>query len=120
LRRLSQTIDGQLAISGDPDAIARIAPKVDRLVDTMRVGLVNADLHTNAPIGMVADDIRPGINAFFKGASSYDQKLASQIDAVPTLQRPRTRLVVNRPLRAARHIYTSVRRAIQQQPHQRW
>ncbi|WP_199824658.1 AHH domain-containing protein, partial [Xanthomonas citri] len=88
LRRLSQTIDGQLAISGDPDAIARIAPKVDRLVDTMRVGLVNADLHTNAPIGMVADDIRPGINAFFKGASSYDQKLASQIDAVPTLQRP--------------------------------
>lgn len=54
----------------------------------MRVGLVNADLHTNAPIGMVADDIRPGINAFFKGASSYDQKLASQIDAVPTLQRP--------------------------------
>ncbi|MCD0280303.1 AHH domain-containing protein [Xanthomonas melonis] len=88
LRRLSQTLDGQLAISGDPDAIARIAPKVDRLVDTMRVALVNADLYTNAPIGMVADDMRPGINAFFKGTPSYEKMLALQIDAVPTLKRP--------------------------------
>ncbi|WP_430544184.1 hypothetical protein [Xanthomonas hortorum] len=32
--------------------------------------------------------MRPGINAFFKGALSYEEKLASQIDAVPTLQRP--------------------------------
>lgn len=48
LRRLSQTSDGQLAILGDTDAIARIAPKVERLVDTMRVGLTNADLYTNA------------------------------------------------------------------------
>ncbi|MCD0258489.1 AHH domain-containing protein, partial [Xanthomonas melonis] len=88
LRRLSQTLDGQLAISGDPDAIARIAPKVDRLVDTMRVGLVNADLYTNAPVGMVADDMRPGINAFFKGTPSYEKMLALQIDAVPTLKRP--------------------------------
>lgn len=88
LGRLSQTADGQLALAGDPGAIARIAPKVDRLIDTMRVGLGNADLYTNAPIGMVADDMRPGINAFFKDAPSYDKRLAFQIDAVPTLQRP--------------------------------
>ncbi|WDM77057.1 AHH domain-containing protein [Xanthomonas cucurbitae] len=88
LRRLSQTSDGQLAILGDTDAIARIAPKVERLVDTMRVGLTNADLYTNAPIGMVVDEIRPGINAFFKDTPNYDRRLAFQIDAIPTLQRP--------------------------------
>ncbi|MCC4600381.1 AHH domain-containing protein, partial [Xanthomonas melonis] len=88
LERLSRTVDGQLALTGDPDAIARISIKVDRLIDTMRVGLVNADLYTNAPVGMVADDMRPGINAFFKGTPSYEKMLALQIDAVPTLKRP--------------------------------
>ena len=47
----------------------------------MKAGLVNGDLHTNAPFGMTADDIRPSVQFFFSNVDSYGVKHAQQIDA---------------------------------------
>ncbi|QRD71404.1 AHH domain-containing protein [Xanthomonas citri pv. citri] len=48
LRRLQRSTDYIDARSGDPEALDRIAARVETLRDTVRVGLINGDLHTNA------------------------------------------------------------------------
>ncbi|MGV8960831.1 MAG: XVIPCD domain-containing protein [Stenotrophomonas sp.] len=79
LRRLELTPDGSGAIAGDPEAMARVSERVETLRDTVRVGLINGDLHTNAPLGMKADDIRPGVQNFFKNEVAYGQTYAAQL-----------------------------------------
>lgn len=79
LRRLEQTPDGARALAGDPDALARIAGRVDTLRDTIRVGLINGDLYTNAPYGHRADDIRPKVQSFFQNEQGYGQGNAAQL-----------------------------------------
>lgn len=80
--RLEQSPDGMKALSGDPDALERIASRVETLRDTVRVGLVNGDLHTNAPLGLRADDIRPGVQNFFRNEAAYGQAHASQLQGM--------------------------------------
>ncbi|QNH20350.1 hypothetical protein HEP73_01250 [Xanthomonas sp. GW] len=82
LGRLEQTPDGMKALSGDPDALGRIAGRVETLRDTVRVGLVNGDLHTNAPLGLRADDIRPSVQNFFRNEVAYGQANAAQLQGL--------------------------------------
>ena len=71
LARLEQAPDGARALAGDPDALARIAGRVETFRDTVRAGLINGDLYTNAPYGQRADDIRPKLQSFFQNEQSY-------------------------------------------------
>ncbi|MCI1157871.1 AHH domain-containing protein [Stenotrophomonas maltophilia] len=79
LRRLEQTPDGVAAFNGDAAAQARISGRVEALRDTIRVGLINGDLYTNAPYGMKPDDIRPQVQSFFFNEARYGQLNASQL-----------------------------------------
>ncbi|OWQ68029.1 XVIPCD domain-containing protein [Stenotrophomonas maltophilia] len=79
LRRLEQTPDGVAAFNGDAAAQARISGRVEALRDTIRVGLINGDLYTNAPYGMKPDDIRPQVQIFFFNEARYGQLNASQL-----------------------------------------
>ncbi|MER3056372.1 peptidoglycan-binding protein [Xanthomonas hortorum] len=79
LDRFERSADGQKMLAGDPDAAQRLAAKVERLQDTMRTGLINSDLYTNAPLGLKADDIRPRVQSFFGNVPSYEQVHQAQI-----------------------------------------
>lgn len=82
LRRLELSPDGAAAIAGDSDALTRVSTRVETLRDTVRVGLINGDLHTNAPLGLRADDIRPGVQNFFHNEATYGQVHAAQLQGL--------------------------------------
>lgn len=79
LEKLAQTVDGQAALENDVEAMQRIAGRVNRLRDTMTIGLVNGDLYTNAPLGMTAEDIRPRTQMFLHGIDNYGRANAHQL-----------------------------------------
>ena len=79
LRRLEQTSDGVAAFNGDAAAQARISGRIEALRDTVRVGLINGDLYTNAPYGLKPDDIRPQVQSFFFNEARYGQLNAPQL-----------------------------------------
>lgn len=85
LRRLEQSKDGRAALAGDPEALDRVAARVNHLRDTVKVGLVNGDLHTNASLGQTANDARVKTQAFFGGARGYADTYANQVDALGKL-----------------------------------
>ncbi|MEN9165458.1 hypothetical protein WH180_14385, partial [Xanthomonas vesicatoria] len=82
LWRLEQTPDGVGALAGDADALERIAGRVETLRDTVRVGLIRGDLHTNAPLGLKPDDIRPGVQNFFRNEVAYGKAHAVQLHSL--------------------------------------
>ncbi|MEJ1142027.1 XVIPCD domain-containing protein [Stenotrophomonas sp. CCNWLW162] len=79
LRRLEQTPDGVAAFNGDAAAQTRISGRVEALRDTVRIGLINGDLYTNAPYGLKPDDIRPQVQSFFFNEGRYGQLNAPQL-----------------------------------------
>lgn len=79
LNALAASRDGIAALDGDPQAMERVAVKVHHLRDSMKLGLVNGDLFTNAPLGLHAEDIRPITQAFFHGQRDYAQLNSSRI-----------------------------------------
>ncbi|WP_349999337.1 XVIPCD domain-containing protein [Stenotrophomonas lacuserhaii] len=79
LNALAASRDGIAALDGDPQVMERVAMTVHHLRDTMKLGLVNGDLFTNAPLGLHADDIRPKTQAFFHGQRDYTELNASRI-----------------------------------------
>jgi len=85
LRRLEQTPDGVGAFNGDAAAQARISGRVEALRDTVRVGLINGDLYTNAPYGLKPDDIRPQVQSFFFNEARYGQLNAPQLQQLRSL-----------------------------------
>ena len=85
LTRIEDTPDGIAALSGDPEALQRVAARVELLRDTMKVGLINGELSTNAPLGMSADDIRPKVRSFYGNSQSYSQTYVQQIDGFKSL-----------------------------------
>lgn len=87
---LEQSADGRAAIAGDPDAMERMVARVAQMRDTIKAGLVNGDLHTNAPAGLTSADIRPRVQSFFGGLENYGQLHSLQIDGFRTL--PQTEL----------------------------
>ncbi len=56
--------------------------RVEALRDTVRVGLINGDLHTNSPFGLRPDDVRPGIQNFFHNEVAYGQAHAAQLQSL--------------------------------------
>ncbi|RFF40543.1 hypothetical protein DZE36_15990, partial [Xanthomonas campestris pv. campestris] len=82
LWRLEQTPDGLGALAGDAKALERIAGRVETLRDTVRVGLIQGDLHTNAPLGLKPDDIRPGVQNFFRNEVAYGQAHVVQLQSL--------------------------------------
>ncbi|WP_159094487.1 XVIPCD domain-containing protein [Stenotrophomonas sp. YAU14D1_LEIMI4_1] len=79
LARLEQTKDGRAAISGDSDALDRIAAKVHRLSDVSQIGLVNGDLRTNTALGQTTDQARAQIQQFYRKPDEYAARYAGQL-----------------------------------------
>jgi hypothetical protein len=82
LGRLQRSSDYVNARAGDPQALERVVSRVESLRDTVRVGLVNGDLHTNAPLGLRVDDIRPSVQNFFRNEVAYGQANAAQLQGL--------------------------------------
>ncbi|WP_115512354.1 MULTISPECIES: XVIPCD domain-containing protein [Xanthomonas] len=80
LERLQSTRDGRLALSGDTDAIDRVAKRVEQLRDTVKVGLINNDLNTNTPVGELPAQTNQRVRQFFRDIPAYYQSHAQQID----------------------------------------
>ncbi|MGE8281266.1 MAG: hypothetical protein ACN6O2_12610, partial [Stenotrophomonas sp.] len=85
LEKLKLTRDGMDALSGNDQALDRMAGKVHRLGDTMTIGLVNGDLYTNTPLGANGDDIRKRTQYFNQNIDAYGHAHAGQIGALKSL-----------------------------------
>ncbi|CAD0299582.1 XVIPCD domain-containing protein [Xanthomonas hortorum] len=79
LERLEISPDGQATLRGDQAAAQRIAARVNGLTDTLKVGLVNGDLVTNAPQGMTPEQANARIREFHGDLAEYRQSHAPQI-----------------------------------------
>lgn len=71
LDRLQSTRDGHLALSGDTEAIDRVAKRVEQLRDTVKVGLINNDLNTNTPVGELPAQTNRRVRQFFRDIPAY-------------------------------------------------
>ncbi|CTP89483.1 hypothetical protein A6R71_15615 [Xanthomonas translucens pv. arrhenatheri] len=81
LEDLATTKDGQAALMEDPDALDRVALKVQRLSDTAQVALINGDLRTNIALGQAMDQTRAITQAFFVDPNGYAAQNTTQLDA---------------------------------------
>ncbi|WP_425511554.1 hypothetical protein [Xanthomonas cannabis] len=86
LKFYRQTVDYQLFDQGDLEAGKRLAGRVERFQDFLRIGLSNGDLHLNAPLGKTANDIRDETRQFFAQRPDYINKEAVQITAINSMQ----------------------------------
>ncbi|MDV0439817.1 XVIPCD domain-containing protein [Xanthomonas sacchari] len=82
LNRIQSTRDGQAALMGDPDAMDRVAKRVEQLRDTVKVGLINGDLNTNTPVGELPAQTSQRVRQFFKDIPAYYQTHSQQIEAL--------------------------------------
>ncbi|MBN6100574.1 hypothetical protein JR064_00135 [Xanthomonas sp. CFBP 8703] len=82
LNRIQSTRDGQAALMGDPDAIDRVAQRVEQLRDTVKVGLINGDLNTNTPVGELPAQTSQRVRQFFRDIPAYYQTHAQQVEAL--------------------------------------
>lgn len=79
---LQATRDGRAALRGDPEALDRVAQRVEQLRDTIKVGLINGDLNTNTPVGLTSTQASAKVQNFFRDTPGYHQAHAPQIDAL--------------------------------------
>lgn len=79
---LQATRDGRAALRGDPEALDRVAQRVEQLRDTIKVGLINGDLNTNTPVGLSPSQASAKVQNFFRDTPGYHQAHAPQIDAL--------------------------------------
>ncbi|ARR12855.1 XVIPCD domain-containing protein [Xanthomonas citri] len=79
---LQATRDGRAALRGDPEALERVAQRVEQLRDTIKVGLINGDLNTNTPVGLSPSQASAKVQNFFRDTPGYHQAHAPQIDAL--------------------------------------
>lgn len=77
-------------MDGDPAAAQRIAARVNGLVDTLKVGLVNGDLVCNTPEGMTPGQANARIRAFFSDLDNYQRSHAAQIAELGTMSPGKT------------------------------
>ncbi|WP_294994806.1 XVIPCD domain-containing protein [uncultured Stenotrophomonas sp.] len=80
LNDLQVTRDGKAALLGDPDALDRMAQRIERLRDTVKVGLINGDLNTNTPVGSSPALTSQKVQDFFRNAPAYYQAHTQQIE----------------------------------------
>ncbi|RYE72226.1 MAG: hypothetical protein EOO81_03940, partial [Oxalobacteraceae bacterium] len=79
---LQATRDGRAALRGDPEALDRVAQRVEQLRDTIKVGLINGDLNTNTPVGLSPSQASAKVQNFFRDTPGYHEAHATQIDAL--------------------------------------
>ncbi|PPT72984.1 hypothetical protein XarbCFBP8150_00555 [Xanthomonas arboricola] len=79
---LQATRDGRAALRGDPEALDRVAQRVEQLRDTIKVGLINGDLNTNTPVGLTPSQANAKVQNFFRDTPGYHQTHAQQIDGL--------------------------------------
>ncbi len=79
---LQATRDGRAALRGDPEALDRVAQRVEQLRDTIKVGLINGDLNTNTPVGLTSTQASAKVQNFFRDTPGYHEAHAPQIDAL--------------------------------------
>ncbi|MBO9828767.1 hypothetical protein J7373_10955 [Xanthomonas sp. A2111] len=79
LEDLASTKDGLAALQGDPDALDRVAQRVQRLSDTAQVALINGELRTNTALGESIDQTRKVTRDFFADPNDYATKNAAQL-----------------------------------------
>lgn len=82
LNDIQETRDGKAALLGEPDALDRVVQRVERLRDTVKVGLINGDLNTNTPFGSSPALTNQKVQDFFRNAPAYYQAHAQQIEAL--------------------------------------
>jgi hypothetical protein len=85
VEKLEASLDGQAALRGDQAAAQRIAARVNDLADTLKVGLVNGDLVSNAPQGMTPEQANARIRVFFGDLDGYQRTHAAQIADLRTM-----------------------------------
>ncbi len=93
LKEMEESSAGQIALgkkaaTADQQAAALkyIAGQVDELTETMRAGLINGDLLTNAPEGMTRKQANKQIREFFSDRDGYRAEHAEQIAELKTMQ----------------------------------
>ncbi|MBZ3931366.1 AHH domain-containing protein [Xanthomonas citri] len=79
LKDLQVSPDGKAMFRGDEAATQRIAARVNNLTATLKVGLVNGDLVSNAPQGMTPEQANAKIRTFFGDIEGYQRTHATQI-----------------------------------------
>lgn len=67
---LASSRDGLAAMDGDPEALDRVVARVNHFRDSLKLGLVDGKVFTNAPLGLTADDIRPLTRGYIDGIHS--------------------------------------------------
>ncbi len=86
LDEIEQTRDGRAALRGDPEALDRVAKRVEQLRDTLAVGLINNDLNTNTPIGLTPEQANAKVWGFYRSSPDYHQVHAQQLDTLTGLR----------------------------------
>lgn len=79
LNELENSDDGAAALDGDRAAAQRVVTRVNDFTDTLKAGLVNGDLVTNASEGMSRKQANTRIQEFFDDLDGYQQRHAEQI-----------------------------------------
>ncbi|MCD0277674.1 hypothetical protein JWH04_01570 [Xanthomonas melonis] len=82
LNEIQATRDGRAALRGDPEALDRVAQRVEQLRDTIKVGLINGDLNTNTPVGLTSAQAGARVQNFFRDTQGYQQAHAQQVEAL--------------------------------------
>jgi len=83
LNELAATKDGQAVLlpKPDPNALDRVALKVQRLGDTVQIALINGDLRTNNALGETMAQTRAITRAFYRDPDGYAGQNLIQLDA---------------------------------------
>ncbi|WP_026144104.1 XVIPCD domain-containing protein [Xanthomonas sp. SHU 199] len=83
LNELAATKDGQAVLlpKPDPNALDRVALKVQRLGDTVQIALINGDLRTNNALGETIAQTRAITRAFYLDPDGYASQNSIQLDA---------------------------------------
>lgn len=92
LRDLENTPDGKILLgrNAPPDvqaaAAERMGVRVQNLDHTLRAGLVNGDLVSNAPQGMSTDEANAKVRRFFSDLEGYERAHVDQINEFKTMK----------------------------------
>ncbi|WOS39913.1 XVIPCD domain-containing protein [Xanthomonas rydalmerensis] len=85
LEEIQATRDGRAALRGDPEALNRVAQRVEQLRDTLAVGLINNDLNTNTPLGLTPAQANLKTQNFLQNNSDYHQAHTQQLGVLKGL-----------------------------------
>ncbi len=82
-KAVGDTLD-LIAKEEDPNLCAK---EIRRLMDAMRVGLVNGDLYTNAPNGGTGEEVARGVTNVVERYDEYSERNRKQIEALDEFDR---------------------------------